>query len=386
MDAATKIGVVILGSGLGGYTLARELRKLDREIALTVITADGGESYSKPMLSAAFAQGKAPASLVQKGPEQMAVDLSATILVRHRIAAIHRDTKTLTLRQPDGNETSIGYGRLVLAIGADPRLYQAPGAELAKIRTVNDLDDYALWREALRHGDRVLLVGAGLIGCEFANDLAGAGFKVTMVDPAPWPLGRLLPQDLGEEMAKALAGVGVSLHLGRTVASWSAAGATLDDGGVVAFDHALSAIGLVPRIRLATEAGLKVDRGIVVDRSLRTSDPDIFAIGDCAESPAGPLPFVLPLMAEAKALAATLTGTETPLQLPALPVVVKTPCLPMAVCPPAPGAVGQWRVEGEGRDRKALFIGSDGRALGFALSGGRVSERQSLGREMPDLL
>ncbi|BAE52231.1 NAD(P)/FAD-dependent oxidoreductase [Paramagnetospirillum magneticum] len=384
--AATQNGVVILGSGLGGYTLARELRKLDANVAITIVTADGGESYSKPMLSAAFAQGKDPTTLVQKSAGQMAADLSATILVRHRVAAIRRDAKAVVLRRPDGGEVELGYGRLVLAIGADPRAYTVEGSEAARIRTVNDLDDYADWRAALGAGGRVLLVGAGLIGSEFANDLVGAGYGITVVDPAPWPLGRLLPQALGEEMARALGAAGVTFHLGRSVARFSAGRAVLDDGTELAFDLALSAIGLVPRIRLAAEAGLKVERGIVVDRTLRTSDPAIFAIGDCAETPAGPLPFVLPLMAEAKTLAATLAGTETELKLPALPVVVKTPALPMAVCPPPPGAAGEWVVEGEGRDRKALFVSPGGKALGFALSGTRVNERQSLAKEMPDLL
>lgn len=386
MTAAAPSGVVILGSGLGGYTLARELRKLAPQTAITVVTADGGESYSKPMLSAAFAQGKDIAALVQKSAEQMAADLSATVLTRHRVASIDRVAKTLVVRQPDGGESTLGYTKLVLAIGADPRPYWVEGCEDANVQTVNDLDDYARWRAALKPGARVLLVGAGLIGSEFANDLTGAGYHVTVVDPAPWPLGRLLPQALGEEMARALGAAGITLHLGRSVAYWRGGKAALDDGTMIAYDQALSAIGLVPRTRLAHEAGLKVERGIVVDRMLRTSDPDIFALGDCAETPAGPLPFVLPLMAEAKALAATLAGTETELKLPALPVVVKTPALPMVVCPPAPGAAGDWVIEGEGRDRKALFLAPDGKPLGFALSGSRAGERQSLAKEMPDLL
>jgi rubredoxin-NAD+ reductase len=386
MDNAARNGVVILGSGLGGYTLARELRKLDADAAITIITADGGESYSKPMLSAAFAQGKDPTSLVQKSATQMAADLKATILVRHRVAAIRRETRTVVVRGPDGDEFELGYGKLVLAIGADPRPYWVEGCEDANIHTVNDLDDYAAWRAALKPGGRVLLVGAGLIGSEFANDLAASGHHVSVVDPAPWPLGRLLPQALGDGMARALGEAGVSFHLGRSVAYWNKGRAVLDDATMIAYDQALSAIGLVPRTRLAFEAGLRVERGIVVDRSLRTSDPDIFALGDCAETPAGPLPFVLPLMAEAKALAATLAGTETELKLPALPVVVKTPALPMVICPPAPGAAGEWVMEGEGRDVKALFLAADGKPLGFALSGARVAERQALAKEMPDLL
>lgn len=385
-SAAAKNGVVILGSGLGGYTLARELRKLDAATDITIVTADGGESYSKPMLSAAFAQGKDAAALVQKSAAQMAADLRADVLARHRVAAIRRDDRVVVVRRPDGGEFELGYSRLVLAIGADPRPYWVEGCEEADIRTVNDLDDYAAWRAALKPGARVLLVGAGLIGSEFANDLAASGHKVTVIDPAPWPLGRLLPQALGEEMATALRDAGVTLHLGRSVAYWRNGKAVLDDGTMIAYDRALSAIGLVPRTRLAFEAGLKVERGIVVDAFLRSSDPDIFAIGDCAETPAGPLPFVLPLMAEAKTLAATLAGTETRLKLPALPVVVKTPALPVVVCPPAPGAAGEWVVEGDGRDRKALFVAPDGKALGFALSGARAAERQALAKEMPDLL
>lgn len=378
---STPGGVVIVGSGLGGYTLAREYRKLAPDAPITVVTADGGEVYSKPMLSAAFAQGKTPQTLVQKTARQYEAELSLSILTRQRVVSIDRAARQLELR--DGR---IGYGSLVLAVGADPRPYVVAGSENVTIHTVNDLDDYAVWRDGLVPGGRVLLIGAGLIGSEFANDLTTAGQKVTVVDPAPWPLGRLLPQALGEAMAAALGGIGVTFHLGRSVARLQPGKAVLDDGTVVAFDKALSAIGLVPRTQLAAAAGLVVDKGIVVDGLLRSSDPDIYALGDCAQTAAGPLPFVLPLMAEAKALAATLAGTETRLKLPALPVVVKTPALPMAVCPPVPGVAGEWRVEGEGRDRKALFVGADGRPLGFALSGSFAAERQVLAKEMPDLI
>lgn len=378
--------VVIVGSGLGGYTLAREFRKRDRATPVTIVTADGGEAYSKPMLSNALAQGKDIPGLTQKGAAQVAAELDVTVLTRHRVLGIDRAGKTISLRDPDGGETTLAYGRLVLAVGADPRPYVVEGSDQATIHRVNDLDDYAAWRAALVPGARVLLIGAGLIGAEFANDLAGAGYKVVLVDPAPWPLGRLLPAELGGEMAKALAGIGIELHLGRSVTRMAPGWAVLDDGTALDFDLALSAIGLVPRMAMARAAGLHVDRGIVVDHLLATSDPDIFALGDCAQSPAGALPFVLPLMAQARALAATLAGEPTPLKLPALPVVVKTPALPVAVCPPPPGADGSWTIEGDGPDRKALFAAADGTPLGFALSGARVGERQTLGKAMPDLL
>lgn len=379
-------GVVIVGSGLAGYTLARELRRRDDAVPLTLITADGGEVYSKPMLSAAFAQGKGPADLVQKTAALIASELSIRVMTRHQVEAIHRDRRRLTLRRPDGTGREIGYERLVLAIGADPRPYRVEGSAAAGLFTVNDLDDYAVWREALAPASRVLLIGAGLIGCEFANDLLTGGHAVTLVDPAPWPLGRLLPPELGMAMTTALNGAGAALHLGRSVAAFAPGLATLDDGTQIRFDRGLTAIGLAPRTALAAAAGLAVARGIVVDRLLRSSDPAIFAIGDCAETEAGPLPYIAPLLAEAKALAATLAGTETPLVLPALPVVVKTPVLPTTVCPPGPGAEGHWRLEGEGQDLKALFVAPDDSPLGFALCGKRVGEARALATQMPPLL
>lgn len=387
MTAATaQTALVIVGSGLGGYTLAREHRKLAPSAKITVITADGGEVYSKPMLSNAFAQGKAPAGLVQKPGEQMAREQGLTLMTRTRVTAIDRAAKAVTVVDGDGVVSQVAYGQLVLAWGADPRPFAAPGSETAAVHTVNDLDDYGRWRTALGPSDRLLIIGAGLVGSEFANDLSGAGHAVTLVDPGPWPLGRLAPEQVGKALGQAMSEKGMTLHMGRSVVRMEAGRAWLDDGAEIAFDHALSAIGLAPRTRLAVEAGLAVDRGIVVDRLLRTSDPSIYALGDCAQTPAGPLPFVAPLMAEAKALAATLAGTPTPLVLPALPVVVKTPCLPVAVCPPAPGAAGAWAVEGAGRDLKAMFVDAQGRALGFALTGSFAAERQALGKIMPDLL
>ena len=380
---------MIVGSGLGGYTLARELRKLDKQRAVTVVTADGGEMYGKPMLSNVFIQNKTLEGLVMKTAEQAAAELGVTVLTHTRVESINPAEKLLALS--GGTVGALFYDSLVLALGADPRPYAVPGSEQVPIATVNDLDGYRRWREGLFPGARVLLIGAGLIGCEFANDLTVGGYPVTVIDPAGWPLGRLLPPVIGEELRNALEGAGIIVHTGRSVAqiipvAEGGAVAVLDDGTQVSFDRALSAIGLLPRTQLAKQAGVVVDRGIVVDRFLRSSDLDIYALGDCAQTEAGPLPFVLPLMAEARVLAATLAGTDTPLTLPAMPVVVKTACLPLAVCPPPPGAVGDWLVTGDGPNRKALFQSPEGVGLGFAVSGSFAAERQALGKIMPAVL
>ncbi len=378
--------LVIVGSGLAGYTLAREFRKVDKATPLVIISADGGEAYSKPSLSNAFAQGKTPEALRQKTVEQVAEDFAATVLVRTTVTALDPANRTLSLMTPSGDKRPLEYDRLVLATGADPRPYACEGSDRVIVHSVNDLDDYTRWRKALQPEAKILLIGAGLIGAEFANDLAGAGYAVSMVDPAGWPLGRLLPEAMGDTLAEALRAVGISLFMGRSVKRLEPGAAHLDDGSVVAFDHVLSAIGLIPRVGLAQAAGLDTARGVRVDRYMQTSDRCIYALGDVAETAAGPLPFVLPLMAEARALAATLAGKPTALILPALPVVVKTPALAMVVCSPPPGHAGEWVVTGTGPDRKALFVSPEGAEVGFVLSGRHVSERMALAKLMPDCL
>lgn len=384
---------VIIGTGMAGITLARELRKLDSETTIALITGDDGALYSKPMISNAFAQGKTPESLVQKSAEQVGEDLNVQFWAHTRVTAINRADKAVIIETAEGRDV-IGYENLVLAVGASPRPYNVEGSTTVALPAVNSLRDYARWRKGLTDNARVLLIGAGLIGVEFANDLAVAGYRVDVVDPAPQPLSRLLPDTLGQVMQDALSDMGVTFHLGRVVtgvAPRSAQGedgnvARLDDGKRIAFDQALTAIGLVANTELAASSGLDVDQGVRVDGFMRTSDRDIYALGDCAQTDAGMLPFILPLMAEARALAHTLAGTPTPIELPALPVAVKTPALPTVVCPPKPGTDGDWVIEGTGSDRQALFIGADGEALGFALTGQKTKARQTLAKDMPGLL
>lgn len=380
---------VIIGSGMAGITLARELRKLDSETTIALITGDDGAMYSKPMISNAFAQGKSPEDLVQKNAAQLSEDLNVRVWTETEVTAINRTDKAVIVNADQGRDV-IGYGNLVLAVGASPRPFEVEGSTSVPLPAINSLQDYAKWRAGLVENARVLLIGAGLIGSEFANDLAGAGYGVDVVDPAPQPLSRLLPDALGQVMQDALSAVGVRFHMGQVVTGVAAGEhgniARLADGKRITFDHALTAIGLVAHTELAHAAGLHVKQGIRIDEFMRTSDPDIYALGDCAETDAGMLPFILPLMAEARALARTLAGTPTRVELPALPVAVKTPALPTVVCPPKPESEGNWVIEGSGQDHRALFIGSDGETLGFALTGQETKARQALSKDMPGLL
>ena len=169
--------VVIVGSGLAGYAAARELRKLNTEIPITMLSADHGGFYSKPMLSNALSFGKTPASL-NSDAAQMASQLKICIRPHCRVTAIDQSENAVTL--VDGEK--IFYGQLVLALGADQVRLPLQGDGVPKILTVNDLDDYQSFRDALIGKKRISIIGAGLIGCEFANDLVAAGYQVNVID------------------------------------------------------------------------------------------------------------------------------------------------------------------------------------------------------------
>ncbi|MDH4190228.1 MAG: FAD-dependent oxidoreductase [Betaproteobacteria bacterium] len=376
--------IVILGSGLAGYTLARELRKLDTAVPLVMVSRDDASFYSKPMLSNALAAGRSAAQLAGSSAAQMSAQLSTRILAHTEVREIDIAARTVQA----GNE-SITYAKLVLALGADPISLPLEGDAAGEVIRVNDLADYARFRTAIEGRKRIALLGAGLIGCEFANDLAAAGYAVEVIDPAPRPLGRLLPEAAGNRLRAALEDLGIGFHLGRTARALTRAGAglrlELSDGSVIETDAVLSAIGLKPRTGLAVHAGIRVNRGIVTDRRLATSAADVYALGDCAEVDGQLLPFVMPIMHAARALAQTLAGTPTQVSYPAMPVVVKTPALPAVVCPP-PAVAGGWRVESDDAGIDARYEDDRGRLRGFALLGAATARKNALAQRLPPVL
>jgi rubredoxin-NAD+ reductase len=377
--------IVIVGSGLAGYNAAKELRRIEPAAELAIVTADGGEFYSKPMLSNALASGKTPRSLPTASAEAMAAQLKALVRPRTRVTAIEPAARRVRI----GSEP-LPYSKLVLAVGAEQIRLPLEGDAADRVLTVNSLDDYARFRDALAEGATVLIVGAGLIGCEFANDLAATGHPVHVVDIAEHPLPRLLPPECGALLRAALEALGVRWHFRTSVRRVDAAGArlrvALGDGSAIETDLVLSAVGLRPKTELAREAGIAVSRGIAVNRLLETSAPDVYALGDCAEVEGLTLPFVMPILHAARALAPTLCGRPTPVRYPPMPVLVKTPACPTIVSPPPPGAAGQWRVERDGVSARALFVDGSGRLLGFALNGRATAERAKLVEQLPPVL
>lgn len=376
--------IVIVGSGLAGYTVAREFRKLEPQAALVVASRDAASFYSKPMLSNALAAGKGAAQIATATAAQMTEQLKAHVLAGAEADAIDTAGRTLHI----GGEV-LRYSKLVLALGADPISVPIAGDAAGDVLQVNDLAGYARFRAAIDGRQRIALLGAGLIGCEFANDLATAGYGVEVIDPAPRPLGRLLPEVAATRVRAALEAVGVRWHFGTAASAVSRTASglriALANGDEIEADVVLSAIGLRPRTQLAQRAGLKVARGIITNRELQTSAADVYALGDCAEVEGHVLPFVMPIMHAARALAKTLTGTPTPVVYPAMPVVVKTPAMPVVVCPP-PAVPGAWRVVEDAAGVEARYEDMGGKLLGFALVGAACARRNALARELPPML
>jgi len=378
--------IVIVGSGLAGYGVARELRKLDAEIPILMLSADHGGFYSKPMLSNALSSGKTPDTLLNSDAAQMAAQLKIVIRPYCRVAALDHLKKELILT--DGE--NILYDRLVLALGADQVRLPLSGSGAGKVLTVNDLDDYRKFRAELDGKKRVSIIGAGLIGCEFANDLALTGHHVDVIDIGTQPLGRLLPPASGVFMQKRLENVGVFFHLNTSTNSIDQVQehlcVTLANGNSIESDVVLSAVGLRSRTQLAAAAGIPVNRGIVVNRFLQTQVNDIYALGDCAEVEGKVLPFVMPISHAARALAATLAGQPTSVHYPAMPVIVKTSSCPAVVSPPDFGVNGAWNVEEDENGIKALYEDDAGNLIGYALLGEATKERNSLTARLPAVL
>ena len=436
--------IIIIGAGLAGWTTVRELRRLDQSTPVLLITADSGDFYAKPSLSNALQQQRTPAQLVTTPAAKMAATHNVSLLAHTRVLAI--DPLARTLRSTRGE---FSYRHLVLATGARPIRLPLAGDAADQVQVINSLDDYVNFYQRLTSADHgghalagaglplnlqsasehrrrhVLIMGAGLIGCEFANDLAAVGYRVTVVDPSGGPMTALLPPSASAQLQQALEGLGVRWHFGATVKSVncaktrvSAAAAPvpvsgraessapvaenasarqaepalqveLSNGPLAPVDIVLSAIGLRSDTALAQAAGLVCERGIVVDATLQTSSPDIYALGDAAQYATGmwgvaadaaaasvagarTMPYVMPIMSAARALAATLAGTPTAVVFALMPVAIKTPALPIVVAAPAPGTAGEWRSEASGQWQ---FMDGQHQVRGFALTGTQTAHR-----------
>lgn len=365
--------IVIIGSGHAGYQLALALRKQSQDVPITVFTADDGAIYSKPALSNALALSKDADSLVRETALSWEKHLNLRIYPHTKVSKIDRSNKTI--------QTSIGeypYGRLVLATGATPIVIPIQG-DTSAVLSVNDLNDYRRFRQQLLGKQHVTVLGDGLIGCEFANDLAAHGIQVAVVGLGQWAMQRLIPEALGHAMQQALSQLGVEWKLQNSIQSIQAVHdryqVTLQDGQQFDTDLIVSAVGLRPNIALAQAAGLDTARGILTGLDHRSSDPSIFALGDCSEVNGQWTPYIAPINQAIPTLTENLLGKTQTTQLQDSPVIVKTPILPLSLLP-ACGA-GEWRIEQQDEEWAAGFYDATGTLTGFALLGRQLQQHRS---------
>jgi rubredoxin-NAD+ reductase len=361
--------IVIVGSGIAGYSLAREIRKINPDLPITIVTRDAGESYYKPNISNALQLGKTADQLIHSNAKTMAHRLKIDVLAETAVESVDPARKCLQTSRGE-----IHYHKLVLAVGADPIKLPLQGSGANCVLRVNNLPDYRVFCERLTPGASVLIIGAGLIGCEFANDLALSGYAVRVVDVAPVPLSRFLPVQLGNVLKQELERVGVRWCLEDAVRSIEHGRGkrllvTTMGNACYEVDLVLSAVGLRPQIELAQAAGLSVDQGIRVNEYLQTSDPNIYAIGDCMEFAEQIQPFVLPIQRAVGALARSLNGDPAAVEFSVMPVEAKTPSCPVIVVAPKRNTVGVWHLDGNAPDLIARFIDSSGKLCGMVLMG-----------------
>ncbi len=384
--------IVIIGSGMAGYTLAREFRKLNTEQELLMICADDAVNYAKPTLSNALVGNKNPDQIGLGDAAKMAAQLNMRIETETWVQEIDASAHQLTLAK-DGQVSTQHYAKLILAVGANPIRLAIAGDGSDDIHVVNSLIDYRQFRDNLDQcaDKKVVILGAGLIGCEFANDLQNTGHHVTVIDLAPQPLGRLLPPHVAHAFQHNLEEIGIHFALSTTVEKISKTDAgylvALANGQSLHADVVLSAIGLQPNIALAKTAHIETSRGVITNLLLETNQNDIYAMGDCAEVNGTLLPYVMPLMQQARALAKTLSGDTTQVHYPAMSVAVKTPAAPLTVLPTPIGVEAEWQTEELEDGMLAKAIDQEGTLRGFVLLGATAAkQRLSLTKLVPDLI
>jgi len=277
--------VVIAGAGHAAGQVVATLRQKKFDGAIILIGEEPWLPYQRPPLSKKFLAGELPAERLHFKPESFYDDPGIEVRLETRIRAV--DCGGKTLQTADGE--TIAYDKLVFATGARPRLLGLPGADLDGIHYLRTIADVTGIRSQLIKGARLVIIGAGYIGLEVAAVASQLGADVTVIEMEDRVMSRVVSPQISEFYQKEHSAHGVKLMLSTGISGFSGdaqvAAVDLANGDQVAADLVVIGIGVVPNTELASEAGLDVDNGIVVDDHCQTSDADIFAVGDCTHHP-----------------------------------------------------------------------------------------------------
>ena len=275
---------IIIGASLAGAKAAEELRDQGFDGRVVLIGDERELPYERPPLTKDYLRDEAKREQAMVHDPAFYEEREIELVTGVHATALDASGQRVTL--DDGQE--LGFDGLLLCTGAEPRRLSVPGAELDGVHYLRTLDDCDALRNRLAAGGRVVVVGAGWIGSEFAASARQRGLEVTVVDPLPLPHERIFGPEIGSFYRDVHAQHGVELALGDGVDAFegngSVAGVRTSSGRLLECDFALVGVGVQPRVELAAAAGLEVSSGIVVDESLRSSAPNVFAAGDVANA------------------------------------------------------------------------------------------------------
>jgi 3-phenylpropionate/trans-cinnamate dioxygenase ferredoxin reductase subunit len=278
----TQEAVLIVGAGHAGFQLATSLRQQGFKERIGLVNDEAHLPYQRPPLSKAYLKGTGGPDSLMFRPDKFYRDQNVE-LISDRAVSIDRAARKLLL----ASGSSLDYGHLVLATGARNRLLDIPNANHEDVRYLRTLDESETLRQRIAPGQRVVVIGAGFIGLEFAATARAKGLEVDVLELGTRVMARAVTAEISEFFQARHTAAGIRIHLGVQATSIesdgvSVTGVSLSDGRHVPADMVVVGVGVLPNVELAAEAGLSVAAGIIVDEHLLTSDPHISAIGDCA--------------------------------------------------------------------------------------------------------
>ncbi|WP_201615286.1 FAD-dependent oxidoreductase [Psychrobacter sp. JCM 18902] len=377
-------GIVIIGAGLAGWHVIDAIRAKDKDIPITLVTADSGDRYHKPMLTMAISQKKSAADLVRATGVDAAEAANVKLLANTQVTDVDTTTQQLQLisaLRSDPvytNYATIGYDKLVLAMGAHPIFPKSLPEDL--VWHVNHIERFGQLQEKLATGSQhVAIVGAGMVGTEIAEDLLKAGHQVTLIDLNDAPLSQMLPPKATSRIAQAVNSQGINflggyqvsaitrISDGKLQVSYEALASATDSSTAepiepLIVDHVIASTGLTVDDKLPAAAGVEFDRrtGIVVDApTLRTSTANIYAIGDCMSIDGIPCRYVAPLRAQAATIADDVLGLDHNGYEHKPPMIRLKNKAIFVMVTGVPKATGNWQVKTESDEELVMNLLND---------------------------
>jgi 3-phenylpropionate/trans-cinnamate dioxygenase ferredoxin reductase component len=272
-------GIVIIGGGMAAARASINLRANDYAGSITLVSEENLLPYDRPPLSKASIVDEAAHEPVLLLDDGIVASLKVDVRLGRTATAINRSEKTISLN--DGSK--IPYIKLLIATGAKPRKLNCPGGEFAL--TLRDHQDTVLLRQKFQPGKKIVVIGGGFIGLELASSASKSGCEVSLIEAQPRILMRGVPEPIAKIVHDAHVAAGVTMIIGTGISHLTENAVHLNDGRVIVADTIIAGIGASPETQLAADAGLTIDNGIACNAQMQTSDPDIYAAGDCASFP-----------------------------------------------------------------------------------------------------